>query len=64
MTLSVREETGITEGATLVCTVEIITIMIELTSDEGHGDYISDETDDNDDVLSAFISPPHPPPRW
>lgn len=31
-------------------------IIIKLMNNEGHGDNISDETDDNDDVLSIFIS--------
>lgn len=51
-----RERTGVREGATAACTVEIVMIMIELTRDEGHRDYMSDGTGDNDDVLSAFFS--------
>lgn len=37
---------------------EMMMIMIKLMNDEGHGDNISDETDDNDndDVLSIVIS--------
>lgn len=42
------------------CTVEIVMIMIELTRDEGHRDYMSDGTGDNDDVLSAFFHVPSP----
>lgn len=38
--------------------IEIIMIMIKLMKDEGHRDNISNETDDNDSVLSAFISFP------
>lgn len=31
-------------------------IMMKLMNDEGHGDYISNESDDSDDVLPTFIS--------
>lgn len=43
----------------MACTVVAVVIMmitIQLMNDEGHSDYISDETDDNDGVLSVFIS--------
>lgn len=39
-----------------VVEVGIMLIIIKLMNNEGHGDNISDETDDNDDVLSIFIS--------
>lgn len=32
-------------------------IRIQQKNDEGHSDYISNETDDNDDAPSAFIAP-------
>lgn len=38
-----------------VVEIEIMMIMIKLMNDEGHSDNISDETDDNDNVLSVFI---------
>lgn len=39
-----------------VVEVGIMMIIIKLMNNEGHGDNISDGTDDNDDVLSIFIS--------
>lgn len=39
-----------------VVEVGIMLIIIKLMNNEGHGDNISDETDDNDDVLLIFIS--------
>lgn len=32
-------------------------IVIKLMNDEGHSDNISDESDDNDDVLSIVFCP-------
>lgn len=58
--VTVREERGVTEGGTAarpVVAVRIMMIRIQQKSDEGHGDYIRDESDDNDDVPSAFIAP-------
>lgn len=41
-----------------MCTVVAVKIMItvHLLNNEGHSDYISDGTDDNDKFLSALIS--------
>lgn len=59
-TLFVREKIGIMEGlveAKMVCTfAEDEIMMIKLINDEGHRDNINNEADDNDSVLSAFIS--------
>lgn len=59
-TLFVREKIGTVEGPaeTKWCVrlrrKEIM--MIKLINDEGHRDNINNEADDNDSVLSAFIS--------
>lgn len=58
--VTVREERGVTKRGTAVypvVAVRIMMIRIQQKNDEGHSDYISDETDDNDDVPSAFIAP-------
>lgn len=57
MTLFGREETEITEGrrkqkwCAHAVEVELMMIMIKVMNDEGHSVNISDDTDDNDDVL-------------
>lgn len=51
--VTVREERGVTKRGTVVypvVAVRIMMIRIQQKNDEGHSDYISDETDDNDDV--------------
>lgn len=59
-TLFVSEKIGIMEGLAetkMVCTfAEDEIMMIKLINVEGHGDDINNEADDNDSVLSAFIS--------
>lgn len=48
---------GGTGGDKMVCTfAEEEIMMIKLINDEGHRDNINNEADDNDSLLSAFIS--------
>lgn len=39
-----------------VVAVKIMMITVRLMNNEGHSDYVSDGTDDNDKFLSALIS--------
>lgn len=51
-----NRETAKETMAHTVVEVEMMMIMIKMMNDEGHGDNVSDETDnDNGDFLSIFI---------